>query len=117
MIWISVALGGALGALGRFAIAQQIKGVAGTLVANGVGCLLMGCLVGFLSTRAPVSEAVRPFLLTGVLGALTTYSTFSLETLQLWQSGRALMAVAYAMGTLLLSLLACALGLWMTRSI
>lgn len=110
-------LGGALGAMARYGLAQGLKAPMGTLVANALGCLAMGLLYGWLSSRPEWLTAWRPFLLTGLLGALTTYSTFSLEALQMWQSGRVGTALGYAVGTLLLSLGSCAVGLWWSRAL
>lgn len=117
MMWISVALGGAAGAVLRYGLAQVIRGPLGTLSANVIGCFAMGVLYVWLAQRGDVSDATRAFLMTGLLGALTTYSTFSLETLQMWQSDRIGAAMGYAGGTLLLSLAACAAGAWLARSI
>lgn len=117
MTYFAVAFGGALGAMARFALSQTLKAPLGTLLANGLGCLAMGLLFGYLASRPDAGSVWKPFLMTGLLGALTTYSTFSLETLQFWQSGRIGLALGYAVGTLLLSLLCCAAGLWLSRSL
>lgn len=92
-IWIAVAAGGAIGAVVRFAIsrgAAQALGTAfpwGTFAANALGAFVIGMLVAWFSLRLSVGPAVRALVLTGLLGALTTFSTFSLETLELARSG------------------------------
>lgn len=92
-MWIAVAVGGALGALLRFAVsrgAARLFGTAfpwGTLLVNAAGAFAIGFLVAWFSLRLSVSPAARALVLTGLLGALTTFSTFSVETLALAQSG------------------------------
>lgn len=116
MTYIAVALGGALGACARFALGNVFKSPMGTLVANGLGCLLIGLVAGFLASRMQLNDSIRPFVITGFLGALTTYSTFSLEALEMLNEGKITQAVGYIGATLLISLSACALGLSMARS-
>ncbi len=89
--WIWVASGGALGACVRFAVARSMASQStefpfGTLVANLVGCLLIGFLFGidWLSRDTPH----RHFAAVGFLGSLTTLSTFGIETFTLLESGR-----------------------------
>lgn len=92
-MWIAVAAGGAIGAVLRFAIsrgAAQALGAGfpwGTLFVNALGAFAIGILVAWFSLRLNVSPALRAMVLTGLLGALTTFSTFSLETLELARSG------------------------------
>lgn len=88
-----VGIGGFLGAILRYAVSDRAMArlgwhsSTGTLLVNGVGCLVMGLLVGFFEARPDTHPAVRLFVGTGVLGALTTFSTFSSETLGLVQQG------------------------------
>lgn len=117
MSWLAVALGGAAGACARYGLSLTLSAPWGTLVANGLGCLLMGVIYGVLADRPEVLSAVRPWVMTGLLGALTTYSTFALETHLFVQDGRLATAAGYAVGTLLLSLLACGAGLLLARTI
>lgn len=89
---LAVALGGAVGAMLRYLVGIFMKtqlGEAfpwGTLTVNLVGCFLIGALFPLLSS-ATVSVDIRHFLLTGLLGALTTFSTFGLNTMQLVENG------------------------------
>lgn len=115
--YVAVALGGAVGACARFGLAGIFKSPMATLIANGVGCLLIGLLAGWLATRVELESSLRPLLMTGFLGALTTYSTFSLEALSMLNEGKVTQAVGYIGATLLISLSACALGLSLARSI
>jgi CrcB protein len=119
MIWLWVMIGGALGAGGRY----LISGVAaswfgetfpwGTVVVNVLGSLLIGLI--FVATgpdsRLLVSPEVRQFLMTGILGGFTTYSSFSLQTLTLAQDGEYFRAGANVLLTLVLCLAGCWLGM------
>jgi len=96
--WFKLALvagGGALGALFRYAVsglALRLAGTGfpwGTLCANVVGCFLIG-LLWVLAERAALSPQAGLFLLTGLLGAFTTFSTYSLESIILLRNGEVL---------------------------
>lgn len=93
MDFLYVALGGALGALSRYSLGLLLKVLpvknfpAATFTVNIMGCFLIGLLYG-LFLRKWLPESVRPFLLTGFLGAFTTFSSFILEAVEL--SGRSL---------------------------
>lgn len=107
---LMVGLGGAIGAILRYAIScipcKSTFPIL-TLVTNLTGALLIGIIVG-LSTQKKISDNVQIFLKTGVCGGYTTFSTFSLETFQLFQSGLHLQGVLY----LILSVLGCIAGVW-----
>jgi CrcB protein len=111
-----VALGGALGALARYGISGWVYdrlGEAfpwGTFVVNVLGCLLLGLVIRWLQVSS-VSPALRPFLTIGLLGAFTTFSTFSFETVALLQEGQWLRAGLYAGGSVALGLIAMVAGM------
>jgi CrcB protein len=113
-VWI--AIGGAFGAWARYALGGLIQTHAGasfpwaTLVINVSGSLLLGFLIRLLEGVA-VSADVRAMLTIGVLGAFTTFSTFSYETIRLAQDGQWLRAGAYSFGSLALGLVAVVGGL------
>jgi fluoride exporter len=108
-----VAFGGALGAVLRFATMQAVPFPFGTLAVNVVGSFLIGALVVALASR----PWAQPFLMIGVLGGLTTFSAFSLDTLRLVEGGRAVAAGAYVLASVVLSLGACAVGIAAARGI
>ncbi len=116
MAFLWVALGGACGAVMRFGVSKLLAGSTlsfplATLVVNVFGSFLIGFLAtGFFINDKPVPEA-RLFFQTGLLGAFTTFSAFSLETMQLWQSGQVKTAAVNVVANVVLSLLAVALGL------
>jgi CrcB protein len=111
-----VALGGALGALARYEIGGWVydrMGEAfpwGTLVVNVLGCFLLGVAVRWLQLSA-ASPVLRPFLTVGLLGAFTTFSTFSFETVALVQDGQWVRAGAYVGGSVAAGLLAMVAGM------
>ncbi|SDF42238.1 fluoride efflux transporter FluC [Limimaricola pyoseonensis] len=109
-----VALGGAVGASLRFLVGQALAFPLGTLAVNVAGSLAIGALWVGLSGRGGL---LAPLLVTGLLGGFTTFSAFSLDTLRLVEAGRAGAALAYASGSVILSLGACASGLWIARSL
>ena len=120
MTFLSVALGGAIGASARFAVnlaAARLFGMdfpVGTLCVNVLGSFAMGVLAVLLLDRA---SPLAPFLLTGVLGGFTTFSAFSLDTLMLWERGQPGLALVYVMLSVAASLLAVFAGLALGRSI
>ena len=111
-----VALGGALGALARYGISGWVYDRMGenfpwgTLVVNLVGCLALGLVIRWLQVAA-VAPEVRPFLTIGLLGAFTTFSTFSFETVALLQEGQWLRAGLYMGGSVVLGLIAMVAGM------
>lgn len=123
MQWLAVALGGALGAMGRFGLTTWLFPVMGTrfplgtLVANLLGCFLVGLAFVLIVDKGLVPAEYRPFVVTGFLGALTTFSTFSLDALLLWENGSPTLAVTYSLVTLLGCLLAVVLSVSLARSI
>ena len=104
-----VAVGGALGASMRYFATLVWPAPWGVLAVNVAGSLL----IGLLAVR--LSGAATPFLMTGVLGGFTTFSAFSLDALRLVEGGRLGTAALYVLGSVALSLGACALGLWLGR--
>ena len=122
MIYLAVALGGALGALSRFGIGQWLadSGYAhlhpATFLVNVIGALLIGVLfVG--AERFTLSEPARLGMSVGFLGAFTTFSAFSLQLLTDIQEGQVLRAVIYSSATVLLCLISCLVGMELARSV
>lgn len=117
---ISVAIGGALGALARYWLsgvfnAGDQKLPLGTLTANVLGSLVMGILYVLIMEKARISPEMRPLLMTGFLGALTTFSTFSLETVVLIQEGHVTAAVFYVLLSVILCIAVLSAAIWLTR--
>ena len=122
MIYLAVAIGGALGALSRFGMGQWLadSGYAhlhpATFLVNVIGALLIGIL--FVGTgRFTLSEPARLGMSVGFLGAFTTFSAFSLQLLMDMQEGEVLRAASYAAATVFLCLISCLVGVELARSI
>lgn len=110
-----VALGGALGTLGRYAVGLGVAGAGGpgwaaTLLVNVVGAFAMGAVAGSGATGS-----ARVFLATGVLGGFTTFSALTLDAATIAESGGGMRAAAYAGGSVVLGVAAFALGRLATR--
>lgn len=120
---LSIAAGGAMGAVARHyagVMALTLWGAAfpwGTLIVNVVGSAIMGLLIGLFAHAGQPSAALRAFLTVGVLGGFTTFSTFSLDTVTLWERGDVGAAFFYAAGSVVLSLAALAAALYTTRMV
>ncbi len=120
--FLLVGLGGALGAMSRYAMALLVgRWWSGgfplaTLLVNVLGSLLMGLLVGTLARLLPPhQEELRLFLAVGVLGGLTTFSSFSLDTVVLIQRGAWIEAGTYVFLSVVVCLIGLYLGLLVTR--
>jgi CrcB protein len=106
---VAIALGGALGSVGRYLLAGWVGRQMGanfpwgTLAVNVIGGLVMGVLIEIMAQTWSVSPAIRAFLTVGVLGGFTTFSAFSLETVLLLQRGEVPAALAYIVASVVLS--------------
>jgi CrcB protein len=111
---LAIAFGGALGAVMRYAVSNAVHGLLGrgfpygTLVVNVLGSLLMGFLFVWLVERSALDAVWRAALLIGGLGAFTTFSTFSMETLNLLEEG----ALLPALLNVVLSMVLCIAAAW-----
>ncbi len=118
---LQVALGGAIGASGRYltgVAAVRLMGHGfpwGTLAVNVFGSFLMGVLVVALAYGG--GNRAAPFLITGLLGGFTTFSAFSLDAMVLYERGQIGLAGAYVAGSVILSLAAMMLGLLLARAL
>ena len=123
MIWLAIALGGAFGAMGRYGLTTYLLPVDaksfpwGTLTANVIGSALIGLCYVLIVEKSLLNVAWKPLVMTGFLGAFTTYSTFALESFLLWQQGSTAIAVAYAISSLLGCLCAVSASVWLATKL
>ncbi|MGW6457853.1 fluoride efflux transporter CrcB [Streptomyces sp. NPDC055078] len=121
MNWLLVAVGAAVGAPLRYLADRAVRARHespfpwGTLLVNAVGCLVLGVVTG-AAVAAPSSGAFA-LLGTGLCGALTTYSTFSYETLRLAERGRGNLALANVTGSLVVGIGSVFLGVELARGL
>ena len=121
MNWLAVAIGGALGSVARYALSSWIFDITShkfpyaTLIVNVAGSFVMGILFVVIVERAALPAEMRSLLMIGFIGAFTTFSAFSLDSLGLWQNGHVLMSVIYMITTIILCLVAISTAIWLTR--
>jgi fluoride exporter len=117
-----VAAGGAIGAAARYGVNIWSARILGTgfpwhtLFVNAVGCFIMGLLFGLVQTKLQVSDNLRLFLTTGILGGFTTFSAFSLDALQLFQRGAVVSAASYVVASVALSLAGVYVGFMIAKA-
>ena len=113
---LAVAIGGAIGSLLRYLVSKAVQGKVGvdfplgTMVVNLVGAFLIGFAFSYLVERLTVSPEVRALLITGLLGGLTTFSTFSYESFNLLFNGEGVKFILYVAGTNLIGITMTMLG-------
>jgi fluoride exporter len=122
-MFLSVALGGAIGACARYGVAQMMLRYLGpgypygTLFVNVFGSLLMGILIELMVLRWSPSPELRVFAVTGLLGAFTTFSAFSLDVAVLIEKGAVESAIGYVLLSVLLSVGGLFAGLYLVRMV
>ena len=119
---LAVGLGGSVGAISRWVLTGLVHRTvspqwfpAGTLAVNVLGCLLIGGVMTLVTTRQLTSQPLQLFLVTGILGSLTTFSTFGFDTISLIREDKPALALAYVLANLVVGLLAVAAGIGLIR--
>jgi fluoride exporter len=115
------ALGGVLGALARWAVAEALPHSPdawpwATFLVNITGCLIIGVLLAVLLARFPRSTWLRPLLAVGVLGGFTTYSTFAVDVVSLTEAGHPALAGGYVLASVIGGVAAVVVGLLAGRA-
>ncbi len=117
MAYLWVAIGGALGSMGRFWLSGVVAArfgdsfPLGTLLINVSGSFLMGVIAGLTEPngKTPVPQSLKVFLMVGICGGYTTFSAFSLQTLNLMRNREWFLAG----GNVMLSVLLCLIAVWL----
>jgi len=116
-----IALGGALGALGRHGMnvaTVKLFGTGlpyGTFIVNVIGSFMMGIAIAKFAETQALNQNMKALYTTGFLGAFTTFSTFSLDVVTLWNRGETFYALTYMLGSVCLSICALAAGVWLMK--
>lgn len=117
-----VAAGGAIGASLRHLsgmVVLRVMGAGfpwGTLFVNVLGSFIMGLFIAWMIGKSGVSNEMRLFIATGILGGFTTFSAFSLDVANMIERGAVSAAFAYIVASVIISLAAIFIGLWFGRS-
>lgn len=117
----AVAVGGAIGATGRYLFNLQMLRLLGpnfpwgTFGVNVIGSFIMGLVAGLFALRLDLSAEMRSFITTGILGGFTTFSAFSLDAANMMERGQHALAAAYIGGSVALGLAGLFFGLWIAR--
>ena len=120
LVWVAV--GGAIGSACRYLLDGAVYRVVpatfpyGTFLVNATGCLIFGLLIGVAENRLAVGTVARSFVLIGILGGFTTFSSFTFETLQLARAGEWWPATVNVVGQVVIGLLVMWLGFVLTRA-
>lgn len=120
---LAVAAGGAIGATGRFLVGRLMLNLMGpgypwgTLTVNIAGSFFIGLLVELLAVRFNLSQEWQAFLVIGILGGFTTFSAFSLEVGLMIEKNQFSAAALYAIGSVVLGLVALFAGIFVGKAI
>ena len=115
---IAVFIGSGLGGLSRFTLGKWVDSwhhqpfPFGTLVVNVSACFILGFVIGLADHKQVLSPAARLFLAVGFCGGFSTFSTFSSETLTLFQQGQQWSSALYVLGSIIFCVTATFSGLW-----
>ncbi len=122
-IYLAIAAGGAVGAISRYCMTGSVGQMLGysfpfgTLSVNVLGSFLMGLFAILLTEKIPLDDSVRLGLITGMLGAFTTFSAFAMDTLGLMESGAVMKALLYVMASVLVCIVAAWAGVFIAKQI
>ena len=119
--YLAIAFGGALGAVSRYWLTVSIERFnvtwfpLGTFMVNLLGSFLIGLLYILFAEKLSVADQWRPVIITGFLGAMTTFSTFSLDALLLFQQGHYNTALFYVLSSVMICIFAAYVGMQIAR--
>lgn len=119
VLWVG--LGGGLGSIARYLVTSgtgRFLGPGhpiGTLTVNVLGSLVIGFLTVFVMGKLPDDHSAKAFAVTGFLGGFTTYSAYALDIVGLMQKGENVEALVYALGTMVVCVMACIGGMVAAR--
>ena len=114
MEWLAVFVGGGLGSLARLGMGRWLGMTTNgfplaTFLTNIAACIVLGFVAGFVAQKGQMNPVVRMGITTGFCGGFSTFSTFSLESMNLLEGGKFVLAGAY----IIVSVAVCFLGIWL----
>lgn len=121
MTWVWIGIGGALGSIARYLVGRELTERIGgsfpygTMTVNVIGAALIGVLFVVLTERGVGDPHLRLLLITGFLGGFTTFSSYTLEAINLAESGAWSTAMLYVLSSNVLGLVACLAGIMAVR--
>ena len=119
---IYVGFGGFIGSILRYSLYILTSNILGytspvaTIFVNIIGCFLIGFAYQLFNTHLIISENLRLFIMIGLLGGFTTFSAFSIDAFLIYQNSGKILAIAYVVLSIILSLLATLTGVWLIKS-
>ena len=119
---IYVGFGGFIGSILRYSLYILTSDILGytspiaTIFVNIIGCFLIGFAYQLFNAHLIISENLRLFIMIGLLGGFTTFSAFSIDALLVYQNSGKILAIAYVVLSIILSLLATLTGIWLIKS-
>ena len=122
MNWILVAMGGGIGACLRYGAGlwwfkPSISFPWPTWWINIIGCFAAGVFFAFSQKYPVLQQEARLFLMVGILGGFTTFSSFGLETFQLLRQGQTVLALSYALSSLVVGVIVIGIGFYLLDSV
>ncbi len=112
--FLSVMIGGFFGAISRFALGEWLHTEngfpLGTFIINLIGCFALGWFLTYVNQKKKIKTEFTLIIGTGFIGSYTTFSTFSVETINLFQQGLVFFGTTYVLATIILGLLLAYLG-------
>ena len=119
---IYVGFGGFIGSILRYSLYIFTSNILGytspvaTIFVNIIGCFSIGFAYQLFNTHLIISENLRLFIMIGLLGGFTTFSAFSIDAFLVYQNSGRILAIAYVVLSIILSLLATLTGVWLIKS-
>ncbi len=120
-LFISIFIGGGIGALTRYVLIEQINKSLmssfpyGTLTVNVIGAFLIGLVWNYFAAKINISDNLKVFITIGFLGSFTTFSSFNVDIFELMQNDNILISIIYIIGTFALTVGAFFLGMSLLR--